>query len=141
MGYVVKNPKLTTINAPNATKYSSNAGLCRFENCPMLSTLNINFSAVIEIGGWCFDKDHGLDGQYLEFPNVTTIGSGAFTNCGINFVFSGNSMVTLSGDGWFTNYTGTIYVTDALLSSYRNDSNWSTLSGSQLKGISELPTT
>lgn len=93
---------------------------------PLLSTLNIDFSLVTKLGNWCFTKDTGLNGQYLEFPNVTEIGAQAFVDTAINFVLSNNVMVTYSDYGApFTNYTGTVYVPDTLLSTYRADSIWS----------------
>lgn len=138
---VQNNPKLTTINAPLATKFSTyDDGKLYLGNNPRLSILNINFSLVTKIGDWCFDKDAGLNGQYLEFPNVTEIGAQAFGSNAINFVLSNNTMVTYSDYGApFTNYTGTVYVPDALLSTYRADSIWSQLPSSQMKGLSELP--
>lgn len=138
---VQNNPKLTTINAPLATKFSTyDDGKLYLANNPMLSILNIDFSLVTKIGDWCFDKDAGLNGQYLEFPNVTEIGAQAFGSNAINFVLSKNVMVTYSDYGApFTNYTGTVYVPDALLSTYRADSIWSQLPSSQMKGLSELP--
>lgn len=136
---VQNNPKLTTINAPLATNFSTyDSGACCFANCPLLSTLNINFSAVTKFGAWCFNKDTGLNGQYLDFPNVTLIDSEALKLNGINFIFRNSSVITLTGYGWFTNYTGTIYVPDNLVATYKSTSGWSDIAN-QIKGISELP--
>ena len=132
-------PKLRTINAPLATKFSTyTSGKIYLSNCPLLSTLNINFSAVTEFGGWCFDRDTGLNGQYLDFPNVTLMESEALKSNGINFIFRNSSVITLTGYGWFNNYTGTIYVPDNLVATYKSTSGWSDIA-SQIKGISELP--
>jgi len=126
INYVQNNPKLTTINAPLATNFSTyDSDRCCFTNCPLLSTLNINFSAVTKFGGWCFDRDTGLNGQYLDFPNVTLMESEALRSNGINFIFRNSSVITLTGYGWFNNYTGTIYVPDNLVVTYKSTSGWS----------------
>lgn len=139
INYVQNNPKLTTINAPLATKFSTyNDGRCSFANCPLLSTLNINFSAVTTLGNSCFYNDAGLNGQYLYFPNVTSFESEALKSNAINFVFANNSVITLTGYGWFSNYTGTVYVPDNLVNTYKTTSEWSSIAN-QIKGISELP--
>jgi hypothetical protein len=110
-----------------ATKFNTYTdGELNLGNNPLLSTLNIDFSLVTKLGNWCFDKDAGLNGQYLEFPNVTEIGAQAFGNNAINFVLSNNTMATYSNYGaQLPGYTGTVYVPDALLSTYRADSIWS----------------
>lgn len=135
----VSLPKLTTINAPSATVFGSYGDL-RLTGCPLLTTVNINFSAVTTIGGYAFQNDSGLAGQYFEFPNVTMVSQTSFNSCGINFIFSNNSVVQSAADGVvFQVYTGTIYVPDALLSDYQADSFWSRLGSNQLKGMSQLP--
>ena len=134
-------PKLTTINAPLATKFHPYTnGKLSLEGCQLLSTLNIDFSAVTELQGWCFADDRGLNGRYLEFPNVTTIGPQALGNGSINFIFSSNTMVTIDTAGFppFSNYSGIVYVPDGLVATYKADSNWSIIAN-QIKGMSELP--
>ena len=133
------NPKLTTINAPLATKFNTYTdGELNLGNNPMLSILNIDFSLVTK-GDWCFNEDAGLNGQYLEFPNVTEIGVQAFGNNAINFVFANNSIITLSGYGWFSSYTeAKLYVPDNLVDTYKTTSGWSDIAN-QIKGISQLP--
>jgi len=123
---VQNNPKLTTINAPLATKFSTyDEGKLYLSNNPLLSTLNINFSAVTTLGNGCFSNNAGLNGQYLYFPNVTSFESEALRNNAINFVFSNNSIITLSGYGWFSSYTGIVYVPDNLVDTYKTTSGWS----------------
>ena len=126
INHVKNNPKLTTINAPLATNFSTyDSSACKFEGCPLLSTLNINFSAVTKFAAQCFSGDTGLNGQYLDFPNVTLIDAEALKSNGINFIFRNSSVITLTGYGWFTNYTGTIYVPDNLVATYKSTSGWS----------------
>ena len=134
-------PKLTTINAPLATKFNPYTnGQLSLEDCPLLSTLNIDFSAVTVLQSWCFSGDAGLNGQYLEFPNVTTIGQQSLGNGSINFIFSSNTMVTIDSQNFdpFYNYSGIVYVPDGLVATYKADSKWSLITN-QIKGISELP--
>jgi hypothetical protein len=109
-----------------ATKFNTyEDGRCIFYNCPLLSTLNIKFSAVTKLGSGCFYNDTGLNGQYLYFPNVTSFESESLKSNAINFVFANNSIITLSGYGWFNSYTGTVYVPDNLVNTYKTTSGWS----------------
>lgn len=139
---VINCPNLTTINAPKISKIGTYNNSIILNNCPSLTTLNIDFSAVQDIPEWAFQNDSGLAGQYLEFPNVTSVNQISFDGCSINIILSSATKVTCNTyGGSFGSYAGTIYVPDALLSEYRSDSAWSALPSSQLKGISELPST
>lgn len=99
---------LTSLVFPSVTS----VGFFAFYQCPNLTSLD--FLKQISIGNMCFSGCSKLDTLILRANAVTTIP---------NVDIFSNTPFASGGTG------GTLYVPQALISSYRSASNWSTILG------------
>lgn len=79
----------------------------------------------------------------ISLPNVTTLGDNAFNGCtgAVRFKIALDQPSVITGNTNAFSRTGirsVIYVPDELVSSYKSNSGWSSLS-SRIHGISEMP--
>jgi hypothetical protein len=79
----------------------------------------------------------------ISLPNVTTLGDNAFNGCTgtVRFKIALDQPSVITGNTNAFSGTGirsVIYVPDELVSSYKSNSGWSSLS-SRIHGISEIP--
>ena len=128
--------RLTEVSFPSAITIRADA----FNSCSSLT--EVSFPSVTEIGNGAFYNCTGL--TKASFPALTSMSSIVFYGCtNLTTVILGNTeqVATLSNTNAFNNADNAIiYVPDALVSSYKSASNWSSLA-SRIKGISELPNT
>ena len=130
---------LTTLNVPSATSFGQYGDLS-LSGCRNLTTLNIPFENFTGVGNYAFENCVGLSGQTFDFgTDLQYIGIQAFMNTSINIVLRG-AFVVPAVDTAFKLYSGLIYVPDELIETYKTSTGYSYVS-SQIKGISELPST
>ena len=142
---------LTSANLPQATSIGNYA----FRDCSYLT--DISLPQATSIGYSAFYNCSKLTS--ISLPQATSIGYSAFSNCYLLIklvITKTDSVCTLSNTNAFQNcyhFLGTknitynptgakdgyIYVPDALVSSYKTTTNWSTYA-SQIKSLSNLYT-
>jgi len=145
-----RGSKLTSASFPLATSVGGSA----FEACQSLTSVslpavttpgnfayncnnleNVDLSACTTVPGGTFQMCYKL--ATLDLPACTKIQNQAFYNARTlsTLILRHNSVVTLDNVGAFTNtplrgynsLSGTVYVPQALISSYQTASNWSSL--------------
>lgn len=119
---------LTSISLPSVTTPSNFA-----YNCQNLTSVDL--SACTTVAGGTFQQCYKL--ATLDLPACTKIQNNAFYNARIlsTLILRNSTVVTLDNVGAFTNtplrgynsLSGTVYVPQALISSYQTASNWSSL--------------
>lgn len=120
---------LTSISLPAVTKPNNFA-----YNCQYLASVDL--TACTELVGGTFQQCYAL--EFIDFPSLTKIGNNAFFNArklSTLVLRHTNAVVTLDGVNAFFNtpfrgynsLSGTVYVPNALISSYQSASNWSSL--------------
>ena len=132
---------LTTIPQLNFSKVTN--AVYMFSGCTSLTTIpQLNFSKVT-IANYMFHDCTSL--TTLDFSNIKTIGSLFAQNASslsTLIIRNTTTLAKLINTNAFSNTpiasgTGYIYVTDDLVDSYKQATNWSTFA-SQIKGLSEL---
>ena len=120
--------KLTSVNLPNVTKIPNSA----FYNG--IALFGVNFPSAVEVGIDAFRSCSKLTS--INFPCLTNIGAGAFYSCTKldTLVIGGGTVCALGNVNAFTGTpfrtsgkSGTVYVPQALIESYKTATNWSTL--------------
>lgn len=120
---------LTSISLPAVTKPNNFAYDCQH-------LTSIDLTACTELVGGTFQQCYAL--EFIDFPSLTKIGNNAFFNArklSTLVLRHTNAVVTLDGVNAFLNtpfrgydsLSGTVYVPNALISSYQSASNWSSL--------------
>lgn len=122
--------RLTSASLPKATTLGNQV----FKGCTLLNSVSI--PEVTTIGTSVFESCTAL--TEIDLPKITGIKDSTFKNC-TNFnklIIRTPSLCTLAGIGAFTGSPfassgtgGTLYVPQALISDYQNDSVWSTILG------------
>ena len=118
---------LTSVDLPEC----SSVGQYAFQDCTSLKTINLPKCTNIEQGAFGGDREI----ESVSLPECSVIGSSAFTYC-TSFSYlelMGSSMCQLVGNDQFyntpfANCSGIIRVPASLLSQYRTDSKWMSLS-------------
>ena len=149
--YAFSSSGLTSASFPLATSVGTGA----FQSCQSLVSLSlpavtkpgsivfdcqhlasIDLTACTELVGGTFQQCYAL--EFIDFPSLTKIGNNAFFNArklSTLVLRHTNAVVTLDGVNAFFNtpfrgynsLSGTVYVPNALISSYQSASNWSSL--------------
>lgn len=132
--------RLTSVNFPACTQLDNNV----FYQCSSL--VSAAFPSLRQVSRDTFGYCHKL--ETLDIGQCSLIYDYAFEYCdGLSalIIRKTDGVCTLSGSQAFNGSTikkgtGYIYVPDSLVSAYAQASNWSAVA-SQIKGLSELPTT
>ena len=126
---------LKNVYMPNVERVYSSA----FKNCYSLKSVNIPLST--QVYRDAFENCYSLEKVYINKANA--IESGTFTGCYslISFCINSDIVVELENTDVFSDTPiaeghGYIYVPDALVDSYKSDSNWSVYAN-QIKPMSE----
>ena len=139
--YAFENcPNLETLNTPNLTKLKSGyygSSTYTFQSCSKLKGVVFPSYGNNGIDSYVFQKCTAL--TYADFNNLTKLGGAdVFSNTGLNVLVirRTSGVTTLQGVNNFNNSPfasngagGTLYVPNALISSYQSATNWSTLLG------------
>lgn len=112
-----------------------------FGNCAALTEVYAPLLQTVET--YAFASDSAL--AKIELPAATSIGVNAFNSCTAltTLILSGSTVCALQNTNTFINTpiasgTGSIYVPDSLVETYKTATNWATYAA-QIKGLSELP--
>lgn len=125
--------KLVTIDIPTATQINNGA----FYGCTALKTVNCpNVETMVTASMYgCTSL------EYIDLPKCTNINSRAFQNCTAlkTLVLRSETMCVLGNVDALSTATAleSVYVTDALLTQYQQETNWSTYAD-KIKLLSEL---
>ena len=148
------NDRITKIPEYQFFAYGGNGGgTLRSINCPNVTSVGYcGFSSNYMLGNIYLPKLQTASGQAfaynsyrseLNFPELTTIGSGAFySNAQLTtFIIGTTNCVLANADAFagtkIASGTGYIYVPDEAVDTYKTATNWVTYAN-QIKGISEL---
>lgn len=157
--------RLTSLSLPKVTSIGRQSvcycNLLSSFSAPLLSNItgqeafaqsraltSITLPELTEVPSYTFDNCISL--QTADFSKISSIGTAAFRNS-ISFntlILRGSSLVALadvnvfSGTCFASSQTATLYVPQALISTYQNDATWSSLlsiSGNQILQIEGSP--
>ena len=125
--------KLTSFRADNCTTQLGNQS---FSNCASL--VSVYFKSLTEVGTQWFNSCKAL--KKAEFDSVTNFRGYAFQGCSAleTLIIRTPNVVAATDSNMFHSFTftGTVYVPDDLVESYKAYTNWSKYA-SQIKPLSE----
>lgn len=131
-GWAMRSKKLKSVEITKAVKLSNGSGGMR--DCILLESVRFPNAQAVGLGNSFFNGCHAL--EVADIGN-STLGTAAFSNCYnlTKLVLRNTTLVNLGSTAILSNTplrgynskTGTVYVPQALISSYQAASNWSSL--------------